>query len=142
MVMNNKKYVSCYTCKNKTLIVAGEKASFWECRKTGFLFGPEELKASRQCRYYEPEPIYSLSDKEATLYNFLLEIDGPLIVDSIPPSYRGALGKLKKLGLIRLYNSSVKVKVKDPNTILNDRILYKNSKVVEVIGKDIQMYEA
>jgi len=135
--MDHAENVSCYTCKNKTLIVAGKDRSFWQCRKTGFMFGEEELKRSRQCVYYEPDILTSLSDKEATLYNFLLDIDGPLVVESIPPSFRGALGKLKKLGLIKIYNSSIKIKVKDPNSILNDRIYYKKTKVVEVIGKEV-----
>ena len=132
--MDHTEYVSCHTCKNKTLIVTGKDGSFWECRKTGFLFGEEELKRSRQCIYFEPDVLTSLSDKEATLYNFLLDIDGPLVVESIPPSYRGALGKLKKLNLIRIYNTSVKVNLKDG---FFKHIVLKKTKVVEVIGKEV-----
>jgi len=135
--MGPSKYVSCSTCKHKTKIVAGLDTSFWQCRQTGLIFGEEELKKSRECIFYEPDKIESLSEKEAILYNFLLDIDGPLVVESIPPSYRGALGKLKKLGLIKIYTSSIKIKVKDPNSILEDRIYYKKTKVVEVIGKEV-----
>jgi len=132
--MDHTKYVSCYTCKNKTLIVVGKDGSFWECRETGFLFGEEELKRSRQCVYYEPDILTSLSDKEATLYNFLLDIGGPLVIESIPPSYRGALGKLKKLDLIRIYNAFVKVNLKDG---FAKHIVLKKTKMVEVIGKEV-----
>jgi len=135
--MDRTEYVSCNTCKHKRLIVAGGKDRFWQCIKTGLIFGKRDLVSPMKCSDYEPDILTSLSDKEATLYNFLLDIDGPLVVESIPPSFRGALGKLKKLGLIRIYSSSIKIKVKDPNSILNDRIYYKKTKVVEVIGKEV-----
>jgi len=126
--MGTYDFVSCYTCKNKILIVAGEdEAKFWECSKTGFFLEPEELKMKRHCIHYEPDPIARLSDKEAALYTFLLDIGDPLIVDSIPKSYRGALGKLKKLHLIKMYNTSVKVR-------LNGEIVWKKTKVVKAIG--------
>lgn len=97
----------------------------------GLFFAEEDLNVKRFCAYYDPDyrnslVKYSLSEKESTLYNFLLDFKDPILVSSIPASYRGALGRLKNLGLIEIDNTSIRVKY-------NNHVLFRKEKVVRVV---------
>ena len=80
---------NCLSCK---YLIKAENG-FYHCEKVSSIFGDP-----RPCYYYTPK---GLSKKEEQLYHILRTIAMPIVVVSLPKELIGALGKLKKLGIVK-----------------------------------------
>ncbi len=80
---------SCRSCK----YLISEENGFYHCEKVNGIFGDP-----KPCYYYTPK---GLSKKEEQLYHILRTIAMPIVVASLPKELIGALGKLKRLGIIK-----------------------------------------
>jgi len=67
------------------------------------------------CRFFIPKKnIRDLSKIEKETYQYLKKIGKPVVIMSLPSSYIGALGKLKRKGLVKYLNVSIEVLDKKP----------------------------
>jgi len=79
---------NCRSCK----YLIKEENGFFHCEKVNGIYGDP-----KPCYYYTPK---GLSKKEEQLYQILKTVGVPIVIASLPRELIGALGKLKKLGIV------------------------------------------
>ena len=116
--------VRCRTCRWRVKV----NQDTYYCNARGLLLREEEMDELRYCASYDPSPF---SDVEQQLYNYLLEMGTGVAIASLPPRWRGAITKLKKLGIVDTYFEWVRISSR-PNIKEGESLTYKRIKMIKL----------
>lgn len=103
--------VKCIDCRRCFEVAVSSSYRLWECSITHFILDEGEVVEERACAYFDPKRKFS--DKEEVLYQILKMAKGYILVDSFPDKFKGALGRLKQMGLIEIDEFWIKTKTPD-----------------------------